>query len=541
MKNTKRILSLILALVFMLSLASCGIFKPPVNTDTNSDTSGGDTNTDTPGTGDIELSEDAFTVSLRYHGAPYIPTEQITVFWTGEKNIASAKINSKGIAGVEGLDGDYRVTLSNLPARLAYNPNIYTATNDQRNIVIDIYDIQKTTGKGSGIYQCIEITKTAVYEVELTSPEHIVYYEFRPTIPGNYTIESWMDTTAEKYNPYCETYTGTFAAKWFDKTVDGGGSEGIYTKNFLNGINLSQDMIGNVLTYGVRVDAKNQDNYPVKVVFAIQLDGGFEDSGAFAEYDMYVKQETQETYLAGKIEYDKTKYELVGPEKPLEGRADAYIFDETMYKLWKKEDGGDNFYHLYNEEEYPETGGYGPILYAYISSAPRFVDRAFTFIEQESKPLSIKFPDGTRINYKHCIEGYTALATRNEAQYNGGSYYCDEYCPCHLGQDYGLACTSDCPDEFCRNNCRHIKADNVGFEGIQSYANSDGLVAVTQEIKDFLYQFSVNQRYFADGEGWVETSGFTMRDENGVLHQCTIDSNDASQWLYACAYYKEIK
>ena len=541
MKNVKRILSLILALAFILSLSACGIFKPPVNTDTNSDTSGGDTNTDTPGTGDVELSEDAFTVSLRYHGTPYIPTEEITVFWTGEKNIASAKINSKGIAGVEGLDGDYRVTLSNLPARLAYNPNIYTATNDERNIVIDIYDIQRTTGKGTGIYQCIEITKTAVYEVELTSPEHIVYYEFHPTTPGNYTIESWMDTTAEKYNPYCETYTGTFAAKWFDKTVDGGGSEGIYTKNFLNGINLSQDMIGNVLTYGVRVDAKNQDNYPVKVVFAIQVDGGFGDSGAFAEYDMYVKQESAETYLAGRIEYDKTKYELVGPEKPLEGRVDAYVFDETMYKLWKKEDGGDNFYHLYNEEEYPETGGYGPILYAYISTAPRFIDRAFTFIEQESKPLSIKFPDGTRINYKHFIEGYTALATRNEAQYNGGSYYCDEYCPCHLGQDYGLACTSDCPDEFCRNNCRHIKAENIGFEGIQSYANSDGLVAVTQEIKDFLYQFSVNQRYFADGEGWVETTGFVMWDENGVAHKCTIDSNDASQWLYACAYYKEIK
>ena len=540
MKNIKRILSLILALAFILSLSACGIFKPPVNTDTNSDTSGGDTSTDTPGGDDTELSEDAFTVSLRYHGAPYIPTEEITVFWTGEKKIASARINSNGIAGVEGLDGDFRVTLSNLPSRLAYNPNIYTATNDQRNIVIDVYDIQKTTGKGTGIYQCIEITKTAVYEVELTSPEHIVYYEFRPTTPGKYAIESWMDTTAERYNPYCETYTGTFAYKNKGPIVDGGGSEGIYTKNFLNGIELRQDEIGNVLTYGIRVDAKNQDSYPIKVVFAITLNGSM-DPPSSSEYDMYVKQESAETYLAGKIEYDKTKYTLVGPEKPIEGRVDAYIFDETMYELWKKEDGGDGFYHLYNEEEYPETGGYGPILYAYISQPTRFVDRAFTIIEQEAKPLSIKFPDGTKINYKHFIEGYTALATRNESKYNGGSYYCDEYCPCHENQDYGMACTSDCPDPFCKNNCRHIKAENIGFEGIQSYANSDGLVAVTQEIKDFLYQFSINQRYFADGEGWVETSGFVMWDENGVAHKCTIDSNDASQWLYACAYYKEIK
>lgn len=540
MKSTRKILSLILALIFILSLSSCGVFKPPVNTDT--DTGAGGTDTDTSGGGgdDGEFSEEAFTVSLRYHGQHYIPTEEITVMWTADKKIASAKINSKGIAGVEGLDGDYRVTLSNLPARLAYNPNVYMATNDQRNVVIDIYDIQRTTGNGAGLYTCIEVSKTAVYEVELKSPEHIVYYQFRPTTPGMYTVESWMDTTAEKYNPYCDLYTGTFAAKRFDKTVDDGGTEGIYTKNFLGGIDVSQDMIGNVLTYGVHVDAKNQENYPVKVIFAIQLNGGFE-SLSQNEYDMYVKQESEETYLAGRIEYDDTKFELVGAERPLDGRENAYLFDETMYKLWKKEDGGDGFYHLYNEEEYPETGGYGPILYAYISQPTRFVDRAFTIIEQEGNPLSIKFPDGTKINYKHFIEGYTALATRNEPKYNGGSYYCDEYCPCHENQDYGMACTSDCPNDFCRTNCRHIKPENIGFEGIQAYANSDGLVAVTEEIKEFLYQFSINQRYFADGEGWVETTGFIKRDENGKAHQCTIDSNDASQWLYACAYYKEIK
>jgi hypothetical protein len=540
MKSTRKILSLILALIFILSLSSCGVFKPPVNTDT--DTGAGGTDTDTSGGAgaDGEFSEEAFTVSLRYHGQHYIPTEEITVMWTADKKIASAKINSKGIAGVEGLDGDYRVTLSNLPARLAYNPNVYMATNDQRNVVIDIYDIQRTTGNGTGLYTCIEVSKTAVYEVELKSPEHIVYYQFRPTTPGMYTVESWMDTTAEKYNPYCDLYTGTFAAKWFDKTVDDGGTEGIYTKNFLGGIDVSQDMIGNVLTYGVHVDAKNQDNYPVKVIFAIQLNGGFE-SLSQNEYDMYVKQESEETYLAGRIEYDDTKFELVGAERPLDGRENAYLFDETMYKLWKKEDGGDNFYHLYNEEEYPETGGYGPILYAYITLPTRFVDRAFTVIEQEAKDLSLVFPDGRRINYKHFIEGYTDLATRNEGEYNGGSYYCDEYCPCHEGQDTDMACTSDCPNDFCRTNCRHIKPENIGFEGIQAYANSDGLVAVTEEIKIFLYQFSVGHRYFADGEGWVETTGFIKRDENGKAHQCTVDSNDASQWLYACAYYKEIK
>jgi hypothetical protein len=90
-----------------------------------------------------------------------------------------------------------------------------------------------------------------------------------------------------------------------------------------------------------------------------------------------------------------------------------------------------------------------------------------------------------------------------------------------------MACTIECQN--CIPNCRRIKKENIGFEGIRTFANSDGLVGVTQEIKDFLYNFSINQRYFADGEGWCETN------EN-----VQVDSDDASQWLFACAYYQKI-
>ena len=169
-------------------------------------------------------------------------------------------------------------------------------------------------------------------------------------------------------------------------------------------------------------------------------------------------------------------------------------------------------------------------MYAYITAPHRFVDSPFTTIEYHgNKCLTITFEDGTRKNYKHFIEGYSALATRDEGNFNGGSYYCDEYCPCHAGEDYGMACTSDCPDEYCKEYCRHIEPENIGFEGIRQYANEKGLVAVTEELKTFLFNFSLNQRYFADGEGWVES--------NDVIE---IDSNDASQWLFACAYYKKI-
>ena len=530
----KRILSLIFALIFILSLVSCGTYTPPATTDTEGTN---DTNTDT-GTGekeDVTYSDSAFTVSLRYRGNTYIPSEDIYAIWTGEGKIASSEFNKEGIAGVEGLDGDYRVTLSSVPEGVAYNPNAYTSTNDERNLVIDLYDIQKTTGKGTDLYKAISVTKAAVYQVKLNSQTHIVYYEFRPTVAGMYTVESWMDTTAERFNPYCESYNGTFAAKFFDETIDGGGKEGIYTKNFKDTIDVSEDMLGNVLTFGIHVDAKNQDNFPVTVTFAIQLNGGF-DGYDYGEYDMYVMQEDEKTYLSGMKEYGED-YEFVEAVVEIPGRENAYLYDERNYRLWEKEMGGDDLYHVYDEELYPETGGYGPILYAYISSPCKYIDRAFTFIEQESKPLSVTYPDGTKINYKHFIEGYTALATSNEPLYNGGSYYCDEYCPCHPGGGAGMACTAEC--EKCIPDCGRIKPENIGFEGIRQYANSDGVVAVTKEIKDFLYYFSINQRYFADGEGWVELVGLT-EVVDGVEVSYTVDSNDASQWLFACGYYKKI-
>ena len=56
-----------------------------------------------------------------------------------------------------------------------------------------------------------------------------------------------------------------------------------------------------------------------------------------------------------------------------------------------------------------------------------------------------------------------------------------------------------------------------------SYAelcNSDGVAPVTAELVEFLQGFAITQRYFADGEGWVESN------------------TEDSQWLFACGYYK---
>jgi hypothetical protein len=41
-----------------------------------------------------------------------------------------------------------------------------------------------------------------------------------------------------------------------------------------------------------------------------------------------------------------------------------------------------------------------------------------------------------------------------------------------------------------------------------------------------LQGFSVSQRYFADGQGWVESNP-TVK----------VDATEEDQWLFACGYY----
>ena len=66
----------------------------------------------------------------------------------------------------------------------------------------------------------------------------------------------------------------------------------------------------------------------------------------------------------------------------------------------------------------------------------------------------------------------------------------------------------------------------MGKEGYADWCNADGVVPVTEELAEFLQKFAISQRYFADGDGWVETNS-----------RKSIDAYEDSQWLFACGYY----
>ena len=511
----KRILYNLLIIALIMSiLSSCGTYKPP-----SSDLDGGkneETNTEGGGENTEEEKGTPFTATVIYNGLPYSGAEGIYVQWNDGYHYHTAKVGADGKATVYGLDGDYTVTLLSVPEGFGYNPAVHTATSDRTDTNIEIYRIIETTGSGEGLYSdhgCINVSKTGVYKALIEDAEDIVYFEFRPSEAGTYGIESWIDVNLAEINPKVDIFGGTFAFKYYLETRDEGGVCKGYTRNFKWEVALSEDMIGNVYTFGVKATTKD-GVYPVEITLAITRDGGFERPGL--EKTMILPTED----FKQTPEYDPALYEYVGAEVEKNGR---YIFDGSMWRIFEKSedvngDGvgdGDGYYHLYDPVKYAANGGYGPILYAKINQPCAFMTDAFTTIEDHgNQALTVNVTE----NHKFFIEGYGVEA----------GYFCvahaqnNVYCPCL--KTCGGMCVIGCTK--CHNECRQVSQELLDCKGgYADFCNSDGVYAVTAELQYFLQSFSISQRLFADGDGIVEEGG--------------VDAMEDDQWLFACGYYKE--
>ena len=530
MKRLPIILSLLLALTLLLS--ACGEYNPAVKLPGGSHS----TEAETPEEGVVtdeqgEIDKNPFTVTLKVGEEVYVPSEEhpIYVQWNDGYSVHTAQVGKDGTARVGGLDGDYRVRLTAIPEGYTYNPNAYTATNNDRNLEIDLYKIVTTRGHGDQLYNAIEIKNTGLYCVELTSPTHEIFFEFAPPKSGTYSMESWMDTIENKVNPQARYYGANRFFKEYQHTADGGGAEGTYTKNFKLDVKIADEMIsdGGQVTFSFGVLSSSTDGvYPIKVYFAITLDGEFSLNHTESEL-MYPADE----HLERAPDYDAGKYEFVGAEiLKTQGASSANVFDGKCYRLWPISEGGDNYYHVYDEEKYPETHGYGPVLYAYVSEACRFVDASFTTVEMRgNKALTLS---GGTENYKLFIEGFGGLVV--DPPGDNGPYFCVTNCPCResntcesaqLGYANG-ACTEACTE--CHVDCRRCPREAFGMTGYGGYCNSDGVTAVTEELKQFLQKYSVNQLLFMDGNGFVETHP-----------SISVYALEEDQWLFACGYYRE--
>ena len=513
----KRVLYTFLILLLALSLSGCGEYFTPI-------VSPGDEETQPPsGSNSSENLKDdpnAFTVSIRYNGEPYIPRAKdgVQAQWTDGFSLYVADFADDGVARVAGLDGDYRITLVNLPDGYLYDPNAYVATNDSKQVVIDIYKPIRTSGYGTGMWDCIEISKTGVYRVELTSAEHKVFFQYAPDASGTYTVESWTSTAEGQYNPMVDVYNGSIAYKTFAYTLNDGGYCDGYTQNFKHTVEIAEEQMSSgggqaVFTFAVHADSKN-GVYPVYLDIAVKLNGAF--SLDLAQNEMVIpKEDFQQT-----PEYDPREYAWKWAETSTVGVEGRYEFDGSMFKLFSKEedvngDGigdGDGYYHLYDAK----TNTYGPILYAKIDQPCRFLDLAFTHVEDPgNKSLTVNGNE----NHKFFIEGHQTEV----------GYFCvshqqnNVYCPC-LATCGGM-CLDGC--ESCHEQCNTVSQELLDCKGgYADFVNSDGVYAVTEELKHFLQSYSISQRLFADGNGWVE--------ENPTVK---VDAKEEDQWLFACGYY----
>ncbi len=524
-----------LLLAFLMLLTACEEYTAPVRpSDSHAESIESESETVTDSNGEVD--ENPFTVTLMYEGKPYIPAADtpIGVQWNDGYSLHEAPIGTDGTARVGGLDGDYRVTLTAVPEGYAYNANIYTATNHNRNIEIELHRIIETTGVGDQLYNSIIIKDTGVYCVEIKDDQHEVFYEFAPKKSGTYTVESWLDTTADMVNPYANYYGANVAFKTFHHTQDDGGISASYTKNFKLNVeiadeNISQGNTGAVaFTFGMMASSKSNE-FPTRIYFAITLDGEF--SLDHADVQMMVPSES----LKLQQDYDAAEYDFVGAEVAVSNDAGntANVFDGDNYRLWPESEGGDNYYHLYDETRYASTDGYGPILYAKISSPTRFMQEPFTTLEyQGNKALTLE--NGTE-NYKLFIEGYAYLNsyTLSASNPNGKPpYFCTLDCPCRLeGTNDSLeitgeagCCITGC--EKCHPDCNNLPEEAIGHKGYGNYTNSDGCYGVTQELKEFLQKYSVSQLLFFDGNGFVETHPTV-----------SVYAEEDDQWLFACGYY----
>ncbi len=615
----KRILiALLLLLSMLISAVGCGEYIPGEEPDDGSQNGGStvpdDPVTDGPGTdgpgtdgpgtdgttpggpgtggsGDDGVSvPPVFKTTVMLDGKPYIPAsvsdpeKAMKVRWTDGQSTYTEILGQDGTATVTGLDGDYAVTLLNLPSGYTYNPNIYTATNDRSEISIELIKLTTTFGNGNELYRCIKLRKTGSYRAEIKRAGQIVFYEFTPTQAGIYHVESMVDISADMYNPILKVYTGTSAAKFEQDEINDGGVSGGYTKNFLYKINVSEEFLrGNSYTFAVRVEGKDA-KYPTYVDFNIVYKGAYEGEGTddseliipefipseLNYFDKLIFNTVDESHFKPE-HFDNPTYKWLNEYKAyldadLERFGSAafidaaervdgkYVFNEAGFRL----NPDDGYYHLYDEIKYAEYGGWGPILYASVSTAIKFFESPLNSMEYAgNKALTVS--EGTE-NYKLFIEGSHELTLRHGL--SSGPYFCNDTCDCYsfyaTARDALLAAleayadavtdgVSDitpyvnkimacrqnllftnggsCDDTctVCNSSCRHIELEHKYQLGYADIAVS-GRVPVTEELKVFLQKLSESQRYFSDGNGWIETFGYTAFEE--------------SQWLFACGYYK---
>lgn len=273
----KKLLTILLLLTLILScVTSCGVYKgtepqEPIEIP-------GDGDEETPSAPEDEKPENGdttpFTVQILYDEEIFTETDGIQAQWKSKSELHRADFDpATNTASITGLDGDYEVTLYGLPETYMYDTNVYKASNNSRAVVIEIFKHINTKGTGAGLYLsqgCISVNRIGAYTATIKKAGQYVYYEFTPPRAGTFIIDTIVDVTVNEVNPSFNVYTGTTAAKYYDRTIDSGASEAEYTRNVRYTVEVEEP--GPCFTFGITATHKDGE-YPVEVSFIIRYAG----------------------------------------------------------------------------------------------------------------------------------------------------------------------------------------------------------------------------------------------------------------------------
>lgn len=530
----KKIICLLLALCSLCTLVACGSYTEG-STATRDSFIQIDPDDIDPNAGDIS------SVTMTLNNRPieenpgfYELFLELDIYaqWSNGYTTVISKFDEKGVAKATGLDGDYHVTIlakkqgeeldtssaySQTIGDYTYNINGHITTNDERDIELPMYRILAGDGPGTDwMYPYVkELSDQGVYKITLESPDQQVICRFAPEFNGIYTIESWVSVSEDNINPQYDYWYGTVAWAQYGYTINEGGAEGTYTKNFKDVRTVAEDEIGNVFIFGIHGTAKD-GHYPIDIYVSVLKTGEMED-----RYEQIIMTPTDLHYaLDPKGDNPNDRPAFLDYWQPQAGG--TYLLDASKCRLWSKEEGGDGFYHIYDEVEYAATNGWGPTLYAKIT-APTLAGYSLNKVEwmgQGNNMLSLR-SGNVYHRYKQFIEGFESLATKHGGAFKGTNF-CVESCECHKATDHIFACKEPC--ESCDPDCTQVSPELYGMPGYADAVNSDGVYPVTEELKVFLQLFAECHNLFCDGTGDLEREG--------------LNSDQNSMWLWAVGYYE---
>lgn len=506
-KSVLKILSAVLAVLLLaVCFAGCGEYTPPENT--GGSTPGGPPVVNPNPGGEENEDKDAFTVTLMLRTdkdeTPFTISDfaritDLQAQWTedtdGVPEVYRANFDKNGVAKVSGLDGDFKVTLvltDNFKKQYCYDPNParperrdeLLATNYKREVTVPLYKIQSlgesgnmNIGGSNTAYNKLTQTGAYSYTFKSRTDKHLFFYV--PKLQGEYSFMTMMDVTADEINPKLDLHYGQpgfYVNPTPALTQDGGGAEGTYTKNVWLKYQVADGYVGNGLIFNLYSESEKPEAYPLTVYFIFERDGEY-TIPKIESVEMPVTEDFTKTPSdpSGTLEF-VSESDLFGNA----GRNSRHILNQKYVKYNNPSDGGDGYYYYVD----PATGDFfkdenGKVLAQY---------RLYAVINKTIPILRGMGRDGADafLSYVELVSMYRTVVG------DDGTY---------------------------KNYYNFI----MGSKGYSKYCNKDGAYPVNAELKQFLQDFAVSQRYFNDGNGHAEGMG--------------VNSDEDSQWLFACAVY----